>query len=148
MTQVPKALIRHAWSIPTLALAGSMLAFAVPATVASAGEGIRGNPCDVRDTCSSDPVRYAEHRSNATVKAREYIGEMRWGTGGAPDDVYVISKTVGSRDFADARPCESRDACAVVHQGWKTVRSGPSARDVAPVANDGDLTIAQALLAR
>jgi hypothetical protein len=133
MTQVPKVPVRRGWSIPTLALAGSMLAFAVPATVASAGEGIRGNPCDVRDTCSSDPARYEAHRVDANVKAREYIGEMRWGTGGAPDDVYVISRTVGSRDFSAAKPCETRDACNAGSQSWKVVRSGPSV-DVRHVA--------------
>jgi hypothetical protein len=134
MTQVPKALIRHAWSIPTLALAGSMLAFFVPATVASAGEGIRGNPCDVRDTCSSDPAKYEAHREDASIKAREYVGEMRWGTGGAPDDVYVISRTVGSRDFLTAKPCETRDDCNAGPQGWKVVRSGPAV-DVRHVAH-------------
>lgn len=134
MTQVPKALIRHARSIPILALAGSMLAFAVPASVASAGEGIRGNPCDVRDTCSSDPARYVAHRDDSNIKAREYVGEMRWGTGGAPDNVYVISRTVGSRDFSAAKPCETRDACNAGPQSWKVVRSGPSV-DVRHVAN-------------
>jgi len=120
----------------TLALATGILAYTAPVGIASAEQNARGNPCDVRDACSADPGKYAAHRENANVKAREYVGEMRWGTGGAPDDVYVISRTVGSRDFSGAKPCEVRDACGGGQQAWKTVRSGPSVHEAPPVAGD------------
>ncbi len=141
MIEVLKSFQRLAWSIPAMALAAGIAAYTTPSVVGAA-DSIWGNPCDVRDTCSSDPGKYAAHRENVTVKAREYIGEMRWGTGGAPDDVYVISKTVGSRDFAGAKPCEVRDNCGAELKTWKNVRRGPSVHDVAPVANDDGLILA------
>jgi hypothetical protein len=118
-----------------------MSTLAVPMMNAVAGENRWGNPCDIRDTCSAEPGKYVIHRDNANIKAREYVGEMRWGTGGAPDDVYVISKTVGSRDFAGAKACETRDACSAGQKSWKIVRNGPSL-EAQPVAKGDGTNVA------
>ena len=139
MNEVRKQLEQRAWL--AVAFAVSVSAFAVqPADVDAAGNAW-SNPCDTRDTCSASPARYAAHRESANVKAREYVGEMRWGTGGAPDDVYVISRTVGSREFVGAKPCETRDACYTGPHSWKVVRSGPSL-DATPVAKGDGVNIA------
>jgi hypothetical protein len=103
---------------------GLVAVFSHPVS-ASESTGRGSNPCDTRDTCSADPGRYAEYRDTGPVKAREYVGEMRWGTGGAPDDVYVVTRTVGSRNFASANPCQVRDACITGHEAPKVVRGGP-----------------------
>lgn len=132
MKEVKQQSKRAAVSLSAVALAvGMVVAMIQPV---SAGQTIQGgNPCDVRDTCSADPGRYVDHRDNGPIKAREYVGEMRWGTGGAPDDVYVVTRTVGSRDFAGAKPCEVRDACITGQEASKIVRSGPSGAEP-PVA--------------
>lgn len=141
MSEVLKPIERRAWLISALAAALTVGAFAVPPAAVDAAGVNWSNPCDTRDTCSADPAKYAGHRDNANVKAREYVGEMRWGTGGAPDDVYVISRTVGSREFVGAKPCETRDACYSGQQSWKVVRSGPSV-EVAPVAKGDGVNVA------
>lgn len=141
MNEVRKQFERRTWMISAVALAVSVSAFAVQPANVDAAQSIAGNPCDTRDTCSSDPAKYAAQRDNATVKAREYVGEMRWGTGGAPDHVYVISKTVGSRDFAGAKSCEARDACSAGDQRWKIVRNGPFL-EAQPVAKGDGVNVA------
>lgn len=105
----------------------------------SAGEPTSrwSNSCDTRDTCSADPGKYADYRDNGPVKAREYVGEMRWGTGGAPEDVYVVTRTVGSRNFAGAKPCQVRDACITGHEAPKVVRRGPGGSEP-PIAKQID----------
>lgn len=141
MNEVRKQFERRAWLFAALAFTLSVSAFAVQPANVDAAQSTLGNPCDTRDTCSADPAKYAAQRDNAIVKAREYVGEMRWGTGGAPDDVYVISKTVGSRDFAGAKACETRDACSAGQQSWKIVRNGPSL-EAQPVAKGDGTNVA------
>lgn len=137
MHEVHKQFQRSAWLTLALAVSVSVSAFAVQPANVDAAQSTLSNPCDTRDTCSADPAKYAAHRDNAIVKAREYVGEMRWGTGGAPDDVYVISKTVGSRDFAGAKACETRDACSARQQSWQIVRNGPSLKAQPVAKGDG-----------
>jgi hypothetical protein len=137
MNKVLKQSERRAWLIMAPALALSIGAFALPPAAAEAAGNSWGNPCDSRDTCSADPAKYADHRENGPVKAREYVGEMRWGTGGAPDDVYVVTRTVGSRNFAGARICDVRDACITGHEAPKLVRGGPSGTEI-PMAKQID----------
>lgn len=129
MKEVKQQSKRAAVSLSAVALAvGMVVAMIQPV---SAGQTIQGgNPCDVRDTCSADPGKYVDYRDNGPIKAREYVGEMRWGTGGAPDDVYVVTRTVGSRNFAGAKPCQVRDACIVGHDAPKLVRSGPTGSEI------------------
>lgn len=141
MNEIRKQFERRTWLVSAVAFAVSVSAFAVQPANVDAAQSTLGNPCDTRDICSADPAKYATHRDNAIVKAREYVGEMRWGTGGAPDDVYVISKTVGSRDFAGAKPCETRDACSVGDQSWKIVRNGTSL-EAQPVAKGDGTNVA------
>lgn len=141
MNEVLKQFERRAWLVSALTLTLGASAFAVQPADVDAADSIWGNPCDTRDACSADPAKYTAHRDNANIKAREYVGEMRWGTGGAPDDVYVISKTVGSRDFTGAKACETRDACSAGQQSWKIVRNGPSL-EAQPVAKGDGTNVA------
>lgn len=136
MKQVMQQWERATVSMSAVALAVGMVVAAIQPV--SAGQTAQGsNPCDVRDTCSADPGKYVDYRDNGPIKAREYVGEMRWGTGGAPDDVYVVTRTVGSREFAGAKPCQVRDACITGHEASKIVRSGPSGTEP-PVAKQGE----------
>jgi hypothetical protein len=136
MKQVMQQWERATVSMSAVALAVGMVVAAIQPV--SAGQTAQGsNPCDVRDTCSADPGKYVDYRDNGPIKAREYVGEMRWGTGGAPDDVYVVTRTVGSREFAGAKPCQVRDACIMGHEASKIVRSGPSGTEP-PVAKQGE----------
>lgn len=137
MNEVLKPFECRAWLLSTMAVVISFGAFAVPPAGVGAAEKTWGNPCDTRDLCSADPGKYVDHRDNGPIKAREYVGEMRWGTGGAPDDVYVVTRTVGSREFAGAKPCQVRDACITGHEASKIVRSGPSGTEP-PVAKQGE----------
>lgn len=119
-----------------------LVAVFVPHENAGASESRWANPCDTRDTCSADPDKYATYRDNGQIKAREYVAEMRWGTGGAPDDAYVISKTVASRDLANAKPCHVRDACIGGQQTYKVVRSGPSGTESTTAAKSDGVKVA------
>lgn len=119
-----------------------LVAVSVPHADAGAAESRWGNPCDTRDTCSADPAKHAAYRDNGQIKAREYVAEMRWGTGGAPDDAYIITKTVGSRDFADAKPCHVRDACIGGQAAYKVVRSGPSGTEMTTAAQSEGVKVA------
>lgn len=125
MNQVMQQFERAALQLSFAAVAIGIVAVMVSPVQAADAAASRSTPCDTRDTCSADPGRYAEYRDTGPVKAREYIGEMRWGTGGAPDDVYVVTRTVGSRNFASANPCQVRDACITGHEAPKVVRGGP-----------------------
>lgn len=126
--------VKQQWKPATVSM--SAVALAVGMVVAmiqpvSAGQKIHeSNPCDVRDTCSADPGKYVDYRENGPIKAREYVGEMRWGNGGAPDDVYVVTRTAGSRDLAGAKPCQVRDACINGQEPHKVVRNGPSGAEI------------------
>ena len=123
--------------------AGVLVITMQPVHAADASSANRwGNPCDTRDTCSADPAKYAASRENGPVKAREYVGEMRWGTGGAPDNVYIISKTVGSREFTGAKPCEVRDACINSQQSYQVVRVGPTSDGISTARKTGDVQAA------
>lgn len=136
MKEVIHRLKKSNWQFCAVTIAVAVAAFTISPAKA-ADESRWGNPCDTRDVCSADPIKHAALSESSPVKAREYVGEMHWGTGGAPDDVYVISKTVGSREFADTEVCEVRDACDAGQQAWKTVRVGPSGTKV-PTAKQGN----------
>lgn len=142
MKTIIKKFDRPAVQLLAAAIAASVVSLSVPSAEVFAGENRWGNPCDVRDVCSADPAKFAAYRENGMIKAREYVGEMRWGGGGAPDDVYVISKTVGSRDFANSTPCDMRDACINGKQTYQIVRSGPSATDVTTAAKADGVKVA------
>jgi hypothetical protein len=143
MNQVTQKYGRSAAQSIAAAFAVGFVAVAAPR--ADAGDSVTsrwGNPCDTRDMCSSDPAKYAVFRENGPVKAREYVGEMRWGTGGAPDDVYIISRTVGSREFSGAKPCEVRDACINKEQSYQVVRVGPTVDEISTARKPDDVKMA------
>lgn len=143
MNEVTQKYGRSAAQSIAAAFAVGLVALAVPR--ADAGDGVNsrwGNPCDTRDTCSADPAKYAAFRENGPVKAREYVGEMRWGTGGAPDDVYIIARTVGSREFAGAKPCEVHDACINSQQSYQVVRVGPTGDGISTARKTDDVQVA------
>lgn len=142
MKEVMQKFERSPIQLIVAAFALGLVAVSVPHADAGAAESRWANPCDTRDTCSTDPEKYAASRDSGPVKAREYVGEMRWGTGGAPDDVYVISKTVASRDFAEVKPCHVRDACIGGQQAYKVVRSGPSVTEVTTADRVGGVKVA------
>lgn len=142
MSESTKVFDRSVLQLCAAALSVGIVAISVPPTDADAADARWGNPCDTRDTCSADPAKYAAFRDNGPVKAREYVGEMRWGTGGAPDDVYVITRTVGSREFAGAKPCDVRDVCSNGQETYKVVRSGPSDSVIATAARAGGVQVA------
>ncbi len=142
MKAVTKKFDRSAVQLIAAAFAASLVSIAVPSTDVGAAESRWATPCDTRDTCSADPEKYATHRDNGQIKAREYVAEMRWGTGGAPDDAYVISKTVASRDFANAKPCHVRDACIGGQASYKVVRSGPSGAESTTAAKSDGVKVA------
>ena len=124
------------------AFALGLVAVSVPHADAVAGEGRWGNPCDTRDMCSADPAKYAAFRDNGPVKAREHVGEMRWTNSEPPKDAYIVSRTVGSRDFAGAKPCQVRDACIGGDQTYKVVRSGPSGTESTTAARADGVKVA------
>jgi hypothetical protein len=130
MSQDRKHFVHAAAPLFAAALAVGLVTVIIAPAQAGEGGSRWGNPCDTRDTCSADPAKFAAFRDNGPVKAREYVGELRWGSGGAPDDVYVITKTVGSRELAAAKPCEVRDACSGGQRAYKLVRSGPTGTEM------------------
>jgi len=136
MYEVMQKFERSPMQLSAAAFVIGIVAAIVPHADAVAGDSAsrRGNPCDTRDTCSADPAKYVSLRENGPVKAREHVGEMRWCGGGPPADMYVVSKTVGSRDFANAKPCDVRDACSNGQQTYKVVRVGPAGEEITTAA--------------
>ena len=100
-----------------LAVASGGLSYAQAALV--------GNPCDTRDECSANPGRYATYRDDTMVKAREYVADMNWTSGGPPDDAFVLTRVVKSTDMSGAVSCNVRDECVGRIGTWKVVRVGP-----------------------